>query len=257
MDRTILFVEKDSGYREKVSSQLERLGYLLLPVGEKHDKVRNTLISNLELDEGAMPGVILMSANNHPDPGDANGILNLFGKKHGRPIILYGDEVALKRATPRFSGYNCTVLLKPLRIPELSINLEMAMQDKLSCSPFRPPLKAFKPGVMHNSIFIPQDAMHHRLAKSDIIYAEADGSYTRVVTDERQFQLSLNLKHFVGQLQDQQFIRVSRKHLINANRITRIEGNTIILGAKQLIEIQMSQSKKSEIMSRFKIFKTK
>ena len=256
MEETILFIEHDTNYRTEVRNQLDQLGYHLLPV-YSFSELGDDPNLNSDWDEHSVPGVILMSAEHFPDPSDSSGFLNLFGRKYGCPIILYGSESTLKEATPHFNGYNCTVLVKTLRMPELSINLDLALDGKLKAKPLQQQENAFTTGVMQNSIFIPQDAMHHRVVKEDILYAEADGSYTQIVTDQKQYQISLNLKNFIEQLHDPHFLRVSRKHLINANRVSRIEGNTIILDEEDSVKIPLSQSKKKEILSRFKIFKTK
>jgi DNA-binding LytR/AlgR family response regulator len=57
---------------------------------------------------------------------------------------------------------------------------------------------------------------HHYIYPNDVLYFEADGNYTSIVlNDERKLLSSLNLGKIQGMFPAAQFIRISRKHLIN------------------------------------------
>ena len=62
---------------------------------------------------------------------------------------------------------------------------------------------------------------HHYLNVSDIMYLEADSNYTNLVLKNgRTLLLSLNLGKVHGQLLPDDFVRISRKHVINKNYLT-------------------------------------
>lgn len=104
------------------------------------------------------------------------------------------------------------------------------------------------------AIFIPDKQTHVRINKDEIYYVEADGSYIKVFTKKRSFHVSSNLKTFTFQLKDRNFIRVSRKHLINAAHLHKIDGNLLFVGP---YEIQLSKSQRKSILDQFPIMQTK
>jgi DNA-binding LytR/AlgR family response regulator len=108
--------------------------------------------------------------------------------------------------------------------------------------------------ILQESIFIPDNHAHIRIDKKEINHVEADGSYIKVFTKSRKYQVSSNLKVFSLQLNDTNFIRVSRKHLINALHLYKINGNTLHVGP---YEIQISKLQRKNILERFPILHTK
>jgi len=62
---------------------------------------------------------------------------------------------------------------------------------------------------------------HHYVTVEDILYLEADSNYTNlVVKSGKTLLLSLNLGKIHGQLPENDFVRISRKHVINKNYLT-------------------------------------
>ena len=59
---------------------------------------------------------------------------------------------------------------------------------------------------------------HHYIYPNDVLYFEADGNYTSIIlNDERKLLSSLNLGKIKEMFPAPQFVRISRKHLINKN----------------------------------------
>ena len=108
--------------------------------------------------------------------------------------------------------------------------------------------------VLGTAIFIPDKHTHIRIDKHEIYHIEADGSYIKVFTKTRNFHVSSNLKVFSLQLKDTNFIRVSRKHVINVIHLHKIDGNTLYVGP---YEIQLSKNQRKHILERFPILHTR
>ena len=108
-------------------------------------------------------------------------------------------------------------------------------------------------------IFIPDNYEYFKVMLDDIIYVEADGSYVKICTRAKAYQISTNLKSFSNQLQSPQFIRVSRKHIVNMKYIERING--VYLALKDCsgseYKIPFSKRKRHEILSVLPIIKIK
>ncbi len=106
---------------------------------------------------------------------------------------------------------------------------------------------------MSESIFLRVDnQVFVKLITDDILYLEADRAYSTLVTTTKKFKLSTSMNHIHAQLNNTDFIRVHRSHIINVNRITELEGNVIKLGA---YEIQMGKEYRENLMNVLKIVK--
>ncbi|MDN5203864.1 LytTR family DNA-binding domain-containing protein [Fulvivirgaceae bacterium BMA10] len=108
--------------------------------------------------------------------------------------------------------------------------------------------------ALNGSIFIPIDYTYERIAKSNILFVEAFGSYVKIYTSEKRYHLTTYLQNFIKQLSDDSFVRVSRKYLINLNKVDSIKSNTIhIEGHKILI----GRKYREHVIEQFPIIRTK
>ncbi|MCU0333424.1 MAG: LytTR family DNA-binding domain-containing protein [Chitinophagaceae bacterium] len=79
-------------------------------------------------------------------------------------------------------------------------------------------------------VFIRDKNDYLRLELASIVYAEATGDFVQIHLHNGQKHLVLvNMKHFEAQLPSANFIRISRTHLINTNRITAIRQQKVEL----------------------------
>lgn len=72
----------------------------------------------------------------------------------------------------------------------------------------------------------------------DILYCEAKGSYTEIVTQHHTFTKRINLKDFADQLDDN-FVRIHRSFVINKNQVTYKTASSVFFDT---IEIPISKS---------------
>lgn len=93
-------------------------------------------------------------------------------------------------------------------------------------------------GLLHNlketddrCISIPVRGGFELIKVNDILYFEADGSYTRIITQSgKSILVSKNLKHFESQLNGvAQFFRIHRSFLVNMNHVSKIEKNQALI----------------------------
>ena len=89
----------------------------------------------------------------------------------------------------------------------------------------------------------------HFINKSDIIHAEAMGAYTDIyLTDSRKIMISKNLKTLANKLDDVQFLRTHKSHLVNAKYILKyVNSNGGHLVMENGINIPISVRKKEVI----------
>lgn len=61
-------------------------------------------------------------------------------------------------------------------------------------------------------------------APEEIIYLEADGAYTQIyLLNDKKLTASYHLKKILDQIPQDKFIRISRKHVINLNYLSKID----------------------------------
>ena len=104
--------------------------------------------------------------------------------------------------------------------------------------------------------FIPDNYEYVRVNFKDILYLEADGSYTHIVTNNKTYQLSMNLKHLGEQLNHAKFLRISRKHIVNIDHIVRINGVCLFIekGNSEL-KLPFSKIRRQEILGELPVIK--
>ena len=62
---------------------------------------------------------------------------------------------------------------------------------------------------------------HHYVSVNSVLYLEADGNYTNLILkDNKKLLSSVNLGRIIDEFPKEQFIRISRKHIINKNYLT-------------------------------------
>ena len=96
-----------------------------------------------------------------------------------------------------------------------------------------------------SDLFIKTDSKIYRLAYKDIIYAEANGNYTKIVTKQQTLTAGITFTSFEQQLPSSIFIRVHRSFIINKSFISHIEGNRVFVNA---IEIPIGHNYKETFL---------
>lgn len=82
-------------------------------------------------------------------------------------------------------------------------------------------------------ILLPEGHGFTLIDESDVLYLEADGSYTKVILrDGQQFLVSRALKEFVDLLSPMYFERIHKSHIINLRYLktySRLQGGCVIM----------------------------
>lgn len=122
-------------------------------------------------------------------------------------------------------------LLKPFSLERFIIAVDKALERLNKVSPV-----TIQPGAEDtiDHLFIKADNKIFRIAHKDIIYAEANGNYTKIVTTKNTLLPSITFSGFEEQLPLSKFIRVHRSFIINKSFITHIEGNRVYLNAVEV-----------------------
>ena len=122
-----------------------------------------------------------------------------------------------------------------------------ALYDNLVSNIEKKEIKDFK-------IAVPSAEGVYFFTIDEILRLEADRSYKHIhLTKKRPFIASKTLKHFEEMLEDFQFIRTHKSHLVNPKHITRISSDNeqIILSDGSTVEV--SRRKKDEVLQQLKL----
>ncbi len=115
-------------------------------------------------------------------------------------------------------------LLKPFNEKELPIAIELAFSNH------NKDIITSKKPLLKDSIFVKNGKMFERIKLTDILYIQADGSYSSIKTTSGNYTLALNLSHFNEEINNGLFIRVHRSYVINLHNITSFDANSILIG---------------------------
>lgn len=86
------------------------------------------------------------------------------------------------------------------------------------------------PILLDDCVFVvTKNQRYQKIAKSDILYVQAEGSWVDIVTSSDRYRLSTNLGQVEPQLDGNCFSRVSRRHIVNVHHITAVQGGQLFI----------------------------
>ncbi|NML23849.1 response regulator transcription factor [Pseudoflavitalea sp. G-6-1-2] len=139
----------------------------------------------------------------------------------------------------------CDYLLKPFGLDRFIIAVDKAiaaLQRELQTAT---PAAAVADTGTEEALFIRSDNKIYRIPCADILYAEANGNYTKIVTRQTTYMPGITFSQFEQQLPKRLFVRVHRSFIINKTAISHLEGNRVFL---QLIEIPVGSNYKDAFL---------
>jgi DNA-binding LytR/AlgR family response regulator len=129
-------------------------------------------------------------------------------------------------AVDAFDLAACDYLLKPFSMERFMVAVDKAverLQGKTS-------LQESIASDSEDSIFIRADGKIYKILQTDVLYAEASGNYTRIVTSNNIFMPAMTFSAAEELLRKSMFVRVHRSFIINKHKISHIEGNRVFIG---------------------------
>jgi two-component system, LytTR family, response regulator len=124
-------------------------------------------------------------------------------------------------------------LVKPVSIERLMRAIEKArflldMKNNIAAN------EGFKKDN-NDSFFVKDKNAYTRIHNSEVLYIESLGDFVNIFLESGQKRIALvSLKNIEQQLPPVDFIRVARTHIVNKQKITSIDTNTVMLDKIQL-----------------------
>ena len=242
----ILVVEDEMLIGAKIALFLSELGYevtALLPRAEE---------ALLHVQED-LPDLALLDIQLR---GDMDGITlaELLYTQHKIPIIFLTsntDDATFQRAK---GAKPFAFLAKPFRKIELQRALELAITRMESEAN---PDDAIAPKTDEDNSFLLDDRIFVRVKDrmvkilfDTIRYVEADRSYCRVFTHDKEYLLTMPMKSIEDKLPSAKFQRIHRSHIVNLAHVDEVSEGHVHIGDKHL---PLSQSLREEFLKRLKL----
>lgn len=84
------------------------------------------------------------------------------------------------------------------------------------------------------NILVKEGTRTHNLDMAHILYAEAKGNYTQIITLSGAILANLSLSSFERKLPSDIFIRIHRSFIVNKSKVAHIEGNQVYINKRML-----------------------
>lgn len=147
-----------------------------------------------------------------------------------KPQIIF--TTAYKEyAVNAFELSACDYLVKPFSLDRFIMAVDKALIQIEAGSK-----NTMMPSVAesNNHVIIKTDGKIYKLQYDEILYAEAKGNYTKIVTDKTTLMPIISLSSFEELLPKTLFIRIHRSFIINISKLSHIEGNRVFIGKNEL-----------------------
>lgn len=189
--------------------------------------------------------------------GDWDGIETVRQLTAERPVpVIYltalTDSSTVERAK---QTYPAAYLNKPFQLTSLRIAIDLAVHNatrQLLAPPIATPDRdsTSRESLLqiNNYLYIKQNYQFVRVDLNELLYLEADNTYTKLVTSSRKYILRLTLSNLLERISQPWLVRIHRSYAININAVESFNDVEVSIGPQLL---PMSRSCKDDFMRHF------
>lgn len=237
MEIKVLIVEDEVLVAEDLSEQMGENGFRVTGIAISGEECFDSI-------EKETPDIIIMDINIQ---GKLDGIeiAKILNQTKKIPFIFLtsnSDTATVNRALPLNPD---AFISKPFNKNDLRIAIELACQknnDKVIGQ------TSTDMDVINHSVFVKENTVYRRIDVPSILYIEAKGSYSNIVTSTKTYTLSYNLNHFTTQVKNPVFRRVHRSYIVNINKVEGIDSASLLINKTP---IPVSKQFQKEILALF------
>jgi len=141
------------------------------------------------------------------------------------PLVIF--TTAYKEyAVDAFDLAACDYLVKPFSLERFIVAVDKALEKLQTTSVSGADIQT---NIPNDYFFIKADGKIYKLQYNDILVAEANGNYTKIITSTGTLLPNMSFSSFEMLLPSGLFVRVHRSFIINKSKISHIEGNTVYI----------------------------
>ena len=240
----ILVVEDEPILAMDLSDSLEEEGYCVVGVVTNGHKA-------LDLFRSQPVDLVLCDIM---IKGEWDGIETVRQLTAERPVpVIYltalTDADTLERAK---QTYPAAYLNKPYQLSSLRTAIELAIHNATMRSLPAPTERDSNSREtllqINNYLYIKQNYQFTRINMNDLLYLEADNTYTKLVTTGRKYILRLTLSSILERISQPWLVRIHRSYAININAVESFNDVEVSIGPQLL---PLSRSCKDDFMRHF------
>lgn len=239
----VLIVEDEVLVAQDIMDMLEDAGYTV--VGHAIDAP-----NALELFEDTLPDVVLMDVQLQ---GKTDGIevATMFNDIRRVPIIYLTAQADTKSVSRAKATQPSAYLLKPFDERGLLIAMDIAISNFSAQESAAHPITEQAAAVVqvmatkerlnaeailsvNDFLFIKQNYRFVKFQRQELLYIEADGSYSYLYTTLGKLVLRLSLTQTLEKLADSDLVRVHRSFAVKVGAIENFSDNEVTIGEQNI-----------------------
>lgn len=221
----ILIVEDEVIVAKDIAYYLDQLGCEIIGIKVTGEEV-------LPFLEKEQPDIILMDISLK---GGLDGVetVHLFKEHYDIPVIYLTantDDLsfAAAKATKPFAFVE-----KPFKAKQLIRTVELLIEQIAEQPALNKPSETAN-FILSDRIFVREKGKMTKIFLADILYIEADGAYSKIVSKGKVFLLALNLRNLEEKISSEVLMRVHRSYIINLSKIDSIEDGYLEISRKTI-----------------------
>lgn len=134
-------------------------------------------------------------------------------------------------AVDAFDLAACDYLLKPFSLERFLVAVDKAMEKlQLAGNTFADTSESRE----DDFLFLRSDGKIYKVSHDDLLYAEANGNYTKVKTVQHTLLPAITFSGFEELVPKSKFLRIHRSFIINKSKIDHIEGNRVFIRGTEI-----------------------
>lgn len=234
----VIIVEDEPVVAFDLKRQLEKSGLEVTDLFESGEEIL------AHLNE-MVPDIILMDVNLI---GSLDGIdtAHEINKKYRIPILFLTantDRDTFNRAKLTFPH---AFLSKPFRLTDVLHAIDLALELNSDT-----PNEELTERYLADRVFIKSKDHLQKVMYDQILYLEAEGAYTKIVTSDKNFMVSQTLKNTEAKIKVPYLLRVHRSFVVNTENVDKISEGYVHIGNKR---IPVSRAHRDDLNKVFNIF---
>lgn len=230
MDVKVLIVEDNPLTSQDLKEIIQEQGMQVTQVAKNKSEAISSIHQN-------KPDILLVDIN-LKDGDDGINLVEDLAQSEKFPIIYLtanSDKETVNRA---LKTHPVSYLTKPYDDRDVIIAIELAFNNYCN----RVIATTDAPKV--SFIFLKAGNRFEKVKIEDIHYMQAEGSYTKFFTNQKEYTLSGNLNNTSDKIGHPSFIRIHRSYVVNIDNITGIDNDYVFIGDTNL---PISRSHKEEV----------
>lgn len=186
------------------------------------------------------PDVILMDINLD---GDVDGIdtIKTIYKTDYIPVVYLTANTDRAHVERAYGTTPAAFIAKPFDEKDLVHAIELAFIHHCQLNSDNKAIPE-----MDRVVFLKNGDRYEKVEIGNIRYIEADGSYSKVITAEKNYSITVNLQTLSKKINHPLFFRVHRSYLVNIEEITGFDNHHVFIDE---LAIPYSKSHKEALMA--------